>query len=158
MKTAMACAAVLVLFAGCKRETPVAAPRAPEFQFFYEASAPQGVIADLNIQHFAATSFSDLSSVYPDEAWAGAVVEGNSFEAPTDVYVLSLTISNSSDRPVRTPDIVVRASTMLDGEPELQFRPAPRLTLEPGRQERVHFFWDPGQRVPVVWAKLHWLE
>jgi hypothetical protein len=117
----------------------------------FAPAAPVGVEASLVAEHYPRSSFADVTRTRPEDSFAGAVVEGKSFQAPGDVYVLTVSIRNGSGRALAAPDLVV---SMKD-EPDVTFRPRKR-TLAAGEAATLAYFWDPGKGVPPGSARLVW--
>lgn len=120
----------------------------------FQPHEPEGVTAELAIEHHPKTTFGQITQIHPESSFAGAVVIGPSFQSPSDVYVLTLMIDNRSNRPVSAPDVYLLPAQALAGEPEVCFRAKSR-ELRAGKQI-LRFYWDPGQAIGAVKARLAW--
>ena len=84
-------------------------------------------------------------------SFAAVLIEGNAFEGKSDLYVLTLTLSNGTEAEVPAPGLTLA----WPDRPEVTFRPA-RRGLAAGSRTELRFLWDPGRPVASGEARLVW--
>jgi hypothetical protein len=140
------------LLAACGSETPDRGGLRARAVDANLEGAVGGLESELKVEHFAGTSFGQITTVFGDD-FADAVVEGKSFDGFSEVYVLSLDLHNSTDRALPVPDLLIRPSEAMDGEPDVTFR-ARNRTVAPQSRAQVLYFWDPARTISSLNARL----
>lgn len=152
MRWMLPCA--LALLVACDESDPGGLP-SKHVAVHLEPASIGGVDSELTVRHYPETSFGQITTVYPEDSFADAVVAGKSFDGFSEVYVLSLEVHNETDRAVQVPDLLVRSPETMDGEPDVRFRPRQR-TLAPQSSLLLRYFWDPGRPFSTLNARLAW--
>lgn len=142
----------LALLGACGNETPKKGGLKVQFVATH-LERIDGFESELKVEHFSEASFGQVTTLYPEESFADAVVEGKSFEGFSQVYVLSLDLYNPGEKPLHVPDLLIRTPEAEDGEPNIAFR-ARNRTVSPQSRLRLLYFWDPGRAFSSLSARL----
>jgi hypothetical protein len=116
---------------------------------------PSGLQSELKVEYFPQASFAHVTAIYPEASFTDVIVEGTAFDGLSEAYVLTLDLTNTSDKTVPVPDLWVRRPGALEGEPDLAFHARKRV-LEPGKPVQLRYFWDPAKAMDSVQARLSW--